>query len=206
MAAICLTTTLVQGQELSEVVEEKSIYRVTETWELIVGSADPAEGAPQLNTVMSPLPHVDSYYGLVTVNYSDLPSVVLGGLQSQIWHGETNLTYGSVEKEGTTISGPDTITWSQYMEIKDGKLDFHVHDGTSTTWGSWGGGGFCSTGVSTDLANMNGYTPAISVEYTRRWGFERDRIISLKITSITKDYTDGTTSITTTPIVVLPIP
>ncbi|MBI3469120.1 MAG: hypothetical protein HY000_39450 [Planctomycetes bacterium] len=163
-----------------------AITKVEESWELEVASANPTSGGPQINTVMSAYPHVDSYYGLFTVNYRDLPNFVGGGLQGQLWKDYTNL--GQIASKTALLNtANETITWKQILMLVNGELQFHVHDGQSTTWGPFGGNmSLCPRYAAPDLPNLNGYTPSISVEYTRRWGLERDRITSLKITRIKK--------------------
>jgi hypothetical protein len=184
----------------------QDLKRVFETWELVVAAPDAATGAPQLNTVMSPFPHVDSYYGLLTINYRDLPTPTIGGLQCQFWQDTQCLLSANSKKDLPLNTNNEVITWRQRLSIEStDKLRFHVEQGTSTTWGSWAGGSdlrleFDNTGVT----HLNGYPPSVSVEYARRWGMGRDRIISLKITEIFKEYFDGTKVTDTTPILVLP--
>lgn len=167
-------------------LQAPTIMKVEETWELVVASADPTSGGPQLCTVMSPYAHVGAYYGIFSINYRELPDIAEGGLQTAMWNGSTNLDYGIPLTQPLHTAG-DTITWIQYLDLNsNGDLRFHVHNGSSLTWGSFGGGGFCADLYSTTVTNLNGYTPDISVAYARRWGLERDRVTSLSITHIRK--------------------
>jgi hypothetical protein len=188
-------------------LEEPTIMKVQETWELVVASANPASGGPQLNTVMSPMPHVDNYYGLFTINYIDLPGpTALGGMEAQLWKGNVALHYDP-HREGIPLQYTnETVTWQQTLQLAGGWLSFHVHDGNSTSWGTFGELDYCLAQYPVeDLANLNGYTPDVSVDYTRRWGLERDRITSLRITRIQKwDNLGNLVNDDTTSIPVLP--
>jgi hypothetical protein len=203
LAAFALTVTVWM---IAQSAHAQDVLRVYETWELVVGNPDAANEAPQLNTVMSPFPHVDSYYGLLTINYRDQPTFTPGGLQCQLWNDTQCLLYKNSKKNDLLNTGNESITWRQRLSIEGGdKVRFHVENGTSTTWGGWAGGSDLKVEQDhTPVFNLNGYTPAVSVEYARRWGLGRERIISLRITSITREFTDGTVLTDNTPIQVLP--
>jgi hypothetical protein len=168
-------------------VELPTITKVEERWEMVVASANPTSGGPQLNTVMSPYPHVNDYYGLFTINYIDLPFYSNGGMQAQLWKDKIPL-HNDPHREGIPLQNDnETITWTQTLALGGGWLSFHIQNGTSTSWGTFGELDYCHALYPVaDLPNLNGYTPDVSVEYARRWGLERDRITSLRITRIRK--------------------
>lgn len=182
--------------------DDDEVMKVEESWKMTITDADATIGAPQFNTVMSPFPHVDSYYGLLNLNYRDLPEYVYGGVQAQMWKKNNNLDYKNSSKFGKLDTpGQTVISWTQELALNDdGTLTFTTK-GSTSFWGQLPP----AISVSTDLEDLDGYTSDISVKYTRLWGYERSRIDSLKIIRIKKyDVKGKLVGDDETPIVVLP--
>jgi hypothetical protein len=55
---------------------------------------------------------------------------------------------------------------------------FEVSDGSSQTWGAFGGEGYLRAAVATDLTDLGGYDPGVSVENSGV-GFAGNRVASL---------------------------
>jgi hypothetical protein len=168
----------------------QDVMKVEEIWEMTVNTPDPTNAAPQLNTVMSAYEHVDSYYGLLTVNYQDLPNFSQGGLQAQIWQDTTNLsdvlltTDGVVNKRVLSKSG-ETVKWSQALQLSsEGVLVFSIQGLKGETWRK--DFTLATKAATPGLANLNQYNPKVSVMYTRNWGLGLDRIKQLRLRTIRK--------------------
>jgi hypothetical protein len=172
------------------------VVRVEEEWELKVATPDPGSDAPQITCVTSPVGDIRSLHAVFEINQRTLPSFSSGGLQLQLWDGQSPRTH--VEAGATQVLGnPDeTITWTQVMEISGGVLRFTVSGGQSATWGSFGGEDL-KTEVPTALANLNQYDPLVSIDHSAV-GYAGNRVKSLtlkrvRIVSATGDTAEDTT-------------
>src|SRR5215210_2681070 len=63
--------------------------RVEEDWEVVVGNPDPVGVGPQMSTSMSPVSDGSISCFVFDLNYRDYPSFLPGGMQVQVWDGET---------------------------------------------------------------------------------------------------------------------
>jgi hypothetical protein len=136
------------------------ITRVEQDWELVVTSPDPVNDAPQMVCVISPVGHVHSLYAAFELNQRTQPDFSPGGLQLQIWDGETMLRARS-SLDNVLSQNNETITWTQKMQLVDGQLIVEIADGSSATWGAFGGA--LRLTVNTGLSNLNGYESNVSV-------------------------------------------
>jgi hypothetical protein len=140
------------------------IVAIEEHWELSVGQPDSESSAPQVSMVMSPTGDLNGQYFLFTLNHHSVPEWIPGGLQVQYWNGEEVVESKVGPQEETLANTDEVITWVQRTAVNDGQLTFEIKSGTSQTWGAFGGAGHLKFGVSTSLANLNGYKPALSIE------------------------------------------
>lgn len=157
--------------------EAQSIVRVEQDWQLVLGTPDSDNDSPQVVCVISPVAGVQSHYAAFELNQQSLPEFHAGGLQLQVWNGETTLTERNAADGVRLEQEGETIQWTQSMELRDGSLTFEVSNGTSVTWGAFGG---LQAAVSTTLGNLNGYDPAVSVRNSGA-GFASNRVQSLVI-------------------------
>jgi hypothetical protein len=157
--------------------QAETVVRIEQDWELVVGTPDPDTDSPQVVCVISPVGNVQSLYAAFELNQQSLPEFNAGGMQLQVWSGETTL----VEKhaaDGVLLEQEgETIDWTQSMELCDGVLAFEITNGASDTWGAFGG---LRATVNTTLADLNGYDPAVSVRNSGA-GFASNRVGSLVI-------------------------
>ena len=162
---------------------ETQVVRVEEDWELVLGTPDADSDAPQVTCVISPVGNVKSVHAAFSVNHQSLPEFVAGGLQLQVWDDELQL--GSRKfPNGSVMQQPgETVRWTQCMELVEGTLVFEIRTGTSATWSNFGGQGYLKTAVSSTLANLNGYNPAVSVANSGV-GYAGNRVESLVLRSI----------------------
>ncbi|OHB73129.1 MAG: hypothetical protein A2V70_18485 [Planctomycetes bacterium RBG_13_63_9] len=159
-----LATLLVVILTQAAFAQSPTIVRVEEDWELTVETPDPATDAPQIACVISPWSHVYCLYAVFELNHQSLPDYQAGGLQLQLWYGEHPLGSCNYPNEGLLSQPGETIRWTQSMRLEDGKLWFEVINGTSTTWGNFGGQGYLKTSLLTAMTDLNGYDPAVSAE------------------------------------------
>jgi len=172
--------------------ESPNVVRVEEDWELVVATPDPNSDGPQVTVAMSPIGHVRSVHAALELNHRTLPGFVPGGLQLQLWENESALDSNPFPNTAVMAHPGETVRWTQSMELVEGKLWFEITDGSSTTWGSFGGQGYLKSDVDTQLENLNGYNPAVSVNNSGI-GYASNRVQSLTLKRVRITTSDGET-------------
>jgi hypothetical protein len=189
--AVLLSAGVASGQE---------ILKIEEDWQLIISQPDPATFAPQVTTTLSPVGNLDSTYAVFDVNLRNIPSYEAGGVQFQLWHGNTALV-SQKQNTGTLLHVADeTVSWTQRQSISDGQLVFEVVNGKSQTWGDFGGLSLAST---TELTNLNGYNSSVSLANSAV-GFASNRVTSFKLLAVRTYSAAGLIGQDTEPKVVFP--
>ena len=157
----------------------EDVVRVEEQWELRIATPDPGSSAPQVTCVMSPVGDILGLHAVFEINQRTQPSFSPGGLQLQVWNGDT--PWARVEAGATQplSQGDETVAWTQVMEIAGGVLRFSVCGGESVTWGAFGGSDL-TIEVPTDLANLNQYDPLVSIHHSAV-GYAANRVKSLSL-------------------------
>ncbi|MBA3482184.1 MAG: hypothetical protein H0T51_10255 [Pirellulales bacterium] len=140
------------------------IVSIEEHWELSLGQPDAASSSPQVSMVMSPTGHLDGSFFVFTLNHHSYPDWIPGGLQVQFWNGEEIVDSKVGPQEATLQHEDEVITWVQRTSVQDGELTFEITSGQSDSWGAFGGAGHMRFKVATQLGNLNGYRPAVSLE------------------------------------------
>jgi hypothetical protein len=136
------------------------VAHVEEDWQLIVDEPQTNNNGPQVTCSISPR-DMNSGYVALDLNYHTLPYCA-GGLQMHSWTPYNPIVTRDFSPTAMLATPGETITWTQTMGIRDGRLWFRVMNGQSQTWGPFGGRG---TGIfiGTDFPNLNGYDPNVSV-------------------------------------------
>lgn len=166
------------------------IVRVEEDWTVEIGTPDPEKHAPQIVIVMSPTANLSSTYSLFELNHSSLPDYVAGGMQLQTWNGETNLDKRNSPHTAVLNNVDETLKLTMRMKIDNGVLQFEVVNGSSETWGPFGGQGYLKTNLSTGMTNLSGYSKTTSTKHSKI-GFAKHRVKCLKRTAIRYYSTTG---------------
>lgn len=143
--------------------EPITVVAIEEDWELVVKSPDPNSTAPQVSCTISPLSHVDSLHATFELNHQSQPAFTSGGLQLQIWNDEQPLSSRKFPNSSVLSTDNETVRWTQVLRLEDGTLTFEITNGTSMTWGSFGGEGYLKASLTTNFENLNGYDPEVSV-------------------------------------------
>jgi len=177
------------------------VVRVEEDWELVVGTPVPNNNAPQITCLISPVGSVESLYATFALNHRDVPSFNPGGLQLQVWEGKTNVASKRYENEALLATLGETIRWTQVMRIADEGLIFEIVNGTSTTWGNFGGDDSLRLTVATSLTHLDQYDPQVSVKHSSV-SFAANRVQSLVLKSVRLYAATGLVSEDKTPKIV----
>ena len=151
------------------------IVRVEEDWVLEILSSNAEESSPQLITAMSSTNQLADVHALFELNHRTLPEFTAGGMGLQLWSGDTNLDQRPTPKTAALGTTNESLSYTMCLEIKDGNVEFEVRNGSSTTWGTFGGQGYLKTSASTTQKHLTLYSPTVSVENSRI-GFAKHRV------------------------------
>jgi len=165
------------------------VARVEEDWEVVLNEPEQNLNAPQFHTFMSPFDHIDSYHFQVRWNHHEAPNYDSGGVQIQAWSGEDEAGMRNY-REDELSSSAETIRWTQVLSTQNGQLRFQIDDGTSETWGSFGGSETSLTGA-VGVWSLNQYNTYVSLENSIV-SFGANRIDMLRITAVRRYQADGT--------------
>lgn len=159
------------------------VVEVEEHWSLTVGGPEAACSAPQISMVMSGDGGTDGDYFLVSLNHWSLPDFAPGGVQTQHWRGDDCVSVAqSTEVQPLQIDG-ETLAWVQRLTLADGRLDFQVCDGVSSSWGAFTAANDLRLSTPTDLVRLNDYKPAVSLTESGI-GFAGNRVSSLVLQKV----------------------
>jgi hypothetical protein len=167
------------------------VVDVEEHWELQLGAPDTDLGAPQATMVMSPTGDLNSTYFVATLNYQNFPAYQAGGLQVEQWDTNGLVNCGTGTSAGPLDRSDDVISWTQHLSLHDGQLTFQVTDGSSNSWGSFGGDAL-RIDTATSLGGLNNYRPAISLNESQV-GYADNRVKSLVLKQLIWRTADGQT-------------
>lgn len=180
--------------------EPLAVMRVEEDWQVVLNEPEADLQAPQFHSIMSPVGNSDELHFQVSWNYREELDFAPGGLQLVAWNGEHLLTARDVRSDALSHSA-ETIRWTQGLRVAEGRLLFEVKNGSSATWGSFGGAE-AQLVSPVALANLNGYRPQVSA--TSSWiSYGANRVDELRINEVR--WYDGEGRLvarSTTPIVV----
>jgi len=194
--AVCLSlspASLTRAQEGND-----PVVKVEEKWSLTINEPAPELDSPQLNTVMSP--GGTSLYGLFTINYRDYRGFIPGGVGAEVWDGDDQLSTRS-QHTGHLNSNNETITWTQVLEVNGLELKFKVVNGTSESWGSFGGDTLTVSRLLSGSLTLDAYDSATSANHAVIT-FGGNRVESLTLVEVRQTRLSGAVSVDSTPRVV----
>ena len=159
------------------------VVRVEEDWELVVSQPDPNSNSPQITCIISPLSNAESLHAAFELNHQTQPDYFPGGMQLQLWASDMLLEARNFPKSELLNIPGETIRWTQQVRLEGGSLIFEIVNGTSPTWGSFGGQGYLKISVASGLENLNDYNPAVSAGKSGI-GFAANRVTKLVLKEI----------------------
>ncbi|NQU24220.1 MAG: hypothetical protein HQ567_23305 [Candidatus Nealsonbacteria bacterium] len=147
--------------------QEQRVVRVEEDWELVIDEPAPDRNAPQVTTMFSPLDSPEGWlHATLDVNYQTLPDFSAGGMQLTVWHWYVPFREQVLPNYSYLANDGETVRWTQVMDLADCGLIFEVINGSSTTWGDFGGQGYLKKIIYTSLPSLNAYSPDISAAHS----------------------------------------
>lgn len=178
----CLCFMAVTGSQKALAAEDGKIIRVEEDWVLVVETPDPLQDAPQVSTWMSPHHSLTEDYFGVDFNHAQRSGYDGGGFQTKAMHDATVIDERLLNHGQNLNIVNETVKWTQVLAIDNRKLIFSIKNGSSISWGSFGGS---DTEIRrpTSMDNLNSYNPKISCE-SSGVGYAANRVASLKLSKI----------------------
>ncbi len=168
--------------------EPTDVVKVEEEWEVVIGQLGADIVAPYVTTVISPVADADELHCLFALNPRDESENLMGGTQMLIKNEGAEIG-NEVENVGVaTTCESETIVWTKRMTLVDTFLSFEIIDGASDSWGAFGG---LETHYTTNVVNLNGYSPDVSVE-SSGVGYASYRVQSLVLKKVRYYLEDGT--------------
>ena len=162
--------------------DDANVVYVEEDWQLRIQDPAPDVQGPQLTCIISPTGDLNGTYSAFDLNHQSLPSFRGGGMQLQVWHGDApDIAQNPPTNDALWHEG-ETVAWTQRMAVSDGVLSFQVVNGSSETWGAFGGESLVNA-LPTTLTNLNNYSPQVSVTGSGI-GFASNRVKSLVLQKV----------------------
>ena len=141
--------------------EPDDVMRVEEDWEVVLNEPEAALNAPQFHTVCAPFSSLRCFYMQVCWNYRDQTEFAPGGMQLIAWLGDWCVGRRNYREDALSTAA-ETVTWTQAIDTDGSVLTFEIVNGSSQTWGDFGGAETRIAG-QVDIANLNGYSTDFSV-------------------------------------------
>lgn len=177
------------GTTSAMVGETSAVMRIEEDWELDVNEPASQSCSPQFHTVMSPYATLDGLYFQVTWNYQELPDVVEGGLQLQVWGGAEEFASRNAGS-GYLSNDAERITWTSTLLTDNMHVTFGIENGYSQSWGSFGGETM-RVRTQRPLANLEAYSTDVTT--ANSWvTFGSNRLNRLVLREVRKYNAEGT--------------
>lgn len=169
--------------------ESSRVVRIEEHWELRLSQPDQERSAPQTTMVLSTNDGLDDLHFLFTLNHSNAPSYLPGGMQVQAWDADMLIEARTADQSGALSYANEIVRWVQRLSLVDESLVFQIVDGESETWGGFGGSDL-SLQVATTLSSLNGYKPGVSLTESQV-GYAENRVESLTLRKLVWVTDDG---------------
>jgi hypothetical protein len=183
-----------------------NVMQVEEDWELVIDEPDPERVSPQIGIVMQPFGDVKDLYFVYELNFRVNPEWGPGGMEIQLWHNGQQSGSSKLGMEVLQYAN-ETVRWTQRLRVRGDDsyryLCLRVVNGTSQSWGSFGGSEPLHLNYSTSRSHLNSYDPAHSVSNSGIT-YASHRVRSLKLTAVRAYGADFTTLLweNTDPVVV----
>lgn len=185
---ICCTMLVASGP--ASVVQAADVIQIEEYWQLAVGGPDTARSAPQVTMTMSPNGNIEDTFFIATFNHRSFPDFSAGGVGIQRWRGEDCKAATALSHSQSLHHDSETVAWVQRLSLDDGILTFEVVNGSSQSWGTFGGNGDLKLQTETTLSRLNDYRPAISI-HESGISYAGNRVSSLLLKKLRWKFTEG---------------
>jgi hypothetical protein len=181
-ATVLALTLNTPGSLNSASLDNPVITRVEEDWQLIVATPDTTEQGPQATICMSPTSVQSDPFVAFDLNYREYPDFESGGMQVQVWSNNQVIQTATQHRDQFATDN-ETITWTQSMSLSDSQVTYQVKNGSSMTWGQFGGDDDLQVTFPTSAADLGAYSPDYSANSSGvTW--QSNRVTSLTLVQI----------------------
>lgn len=165
--------------------DSPTITHIQEDWKIEIGTPDPDNETPQIIIVCAPSGNLHDTHTVFEINHQTLPEYEAGGLQLQRWVGEDPIHVHNHPANGLLSHDNETITFTMSMRITDSQqLRFEVLNGTSATWGNFGGAnGQLRCAAWTSMTDLHAYNSQTALQQSRV-GYASHRVKKLARTAV----------------------
>ena len=144
------------------------IVKVEEDWSLDVADLEAAADCPQVVTVFGPADPTVGTHAVLELNHGTLPDYGQGGMQLQAWYGDYLIGYHSQFAPAELTYAIEQVTFTTTTRVRNGYLHLYVKNGTSLTWGGFGGWDTrLRITMSTQRTNLNDWDAQNSITNSR---------------------------------------
>lgn len=191
LAAVVLSVCLIQNAD-TLAADEKSpdVIRVEEDWRVEIGVPSPGDDAPQIVTVISPGRDLEREHAIFELNHSTIPDFFAGGMQLQLWYKDDAVFSRNFPRYHRLAEKGEIVEFTSSMELKNDRLKFEIRNGSSKTWGKFGGQGYLTSRIPSRRVDLNSYDPAVSAQHSRV-GFASTRVRRLVLKEVRRFSADG---------------
>lgn len=116
-----------------------SVVRVEEDWQLHVTQPEMQLDAPQVTTTMIPFSSQPDLLLQVDLNHGTHPSFTNGGIQIRASINDECTAQARSLTDERLHHDFETVDWTQVVALTEGGFYFGIIDGSSETWGTFGG-------------------------------------------------------------------
>jgi hypothetical protein len=175
----------------------ETIIRVEEDWLVDVGVTDENCSAPEIVTVFGPGDPNLGLHAVFEMNHCTAPSFSRGGMQLQAWWANWYLGSKRYFNEAELLTTVERVQYTCCTRLYDHRLYLEIKNGSSVTWGNFGGDSYLQLKLWSDRSNLNSYNPGNSIAHSRvTFGANRvNRFLRTEIRYYTADgdvIVDGT--------------
>lgn len=164
--------------------------RIEEDWELQLQQPDPATNSPQLSIYLTPDAEQPSHYFQLQLNHAADANFSGGGFRVSAARNDEVIDEARSESRVILNHPEETIRWTNVMASMNGEILFAIKNGTSVSWGEFGGPEYLLRIPAEEISDLRRYTPRRSAADVDV-GFGKNRVQALKLLRVRAYRTDG---------------
>ena len=172
----------------------ESWVRIEEDWELVVGEPDTSINSPQLTVYYTPSAQSPEIYFQVQLNHAADESFLGGGFRVAAVQSDERVDEALSGTRAMISYTGDTIRWTNVMAVVGDEILFAIKNGTSQSWGEFGGPEYLLRMQRHHVSDFSDYSPEQSVSDID-FGYGRNRVQSLVLKRVRAYRADGTYAI-----------
>jgi hypothetical protein len=148
--------------------------RVEEDWEIVIKEPSTATDSPQLSVVFGPADPESKTHAVFELNHATQPSYLKGGMQLQCWWGESLVDYRNQHHPSDLHNINETVKFTTATQTGNGKIQMEVLNGTSTSFGTFGGESSLRAAVNLAKSDLSDFDSEYSLQHSGcGWGKNR---------------------------------